>query len=43
MASELCLAETSYCRKEKGQMKITLDEWKKFAELFEVKVEDIFE
>jgi hypothetical protein len=43
MASELCLAESSYCRKEKGQLKITLDEWKKFAELLGVKVEDILE
>lgn len=43
MASELCLAESSYCRKEKGQLKITLEEWKKFSELLGVSVEDIFE
>jgi DNA-binding XRE family transcriptional regulator len=43
MATELSLAESSYCRKEKGQMKITLEEWKKLAELLGVQIEDIFE
>jgi DNA-binding XRE family transcriptional regulator len=43
MASELSFSESSYCRKEKGQLKITPEEWKKFAELLGVPVDDIFD
>ena len=43
MADKLCIDESNYCRREKGQSKISSDEWKKLAKILEVPIEDIFE
>jgi len=43
VAEKLCLNESNYCRREKGHIKISIEEWRKLAELFGVQIEDIFE
>ncbi|MCL2596145.1 MAG: helix-turn-helix domain-containing protein [Paludibacter sp.] len=43
MAEMLCVDESNYCRREKGQSKISFAEWKKLAKILGVSIEDIFE
>ena len=43
MAVKLEMNPSSYCRKEKGEIKISTIEWEKIAKLFKVPIEDIFE
>jgi transcriptional regulator with XRE-family HTH domain len=43
VAEKLCLDQSNYNRREKGHVKISIDEWKKLAELLGVQIEDIFE
>ena len=43
MAEKLSINESNYCRREKGQAKISSVEWEKLAQILDVSVEDIFE
>ena len=43
VAEKLYMDESNYCRREHGQTKISLSEWKKLAEILGVSIEDIFE
>jgi transcriptional regulator with XRE-family HTH domain len=43
VASKLCLDESNYCRRKKGQVKINFEEWKQLSELLGVSIEDIYE
>jgi transcriptional regulator with XRE-family HTH domain len=43
MAEKLNVDESNYCRREKGQSKISSAEWEKLAQILGVSVEDIFE
>ena len=43
LAEKLCMDVSNYNRREKGQSKISSNEWEKIANLLEVSVEDIFE
>ncbi|MDR2836075.1 MAG: helix-turn-helix domain-containing protein [Bacteroidales bacterium] len=43
MAEKLCIDESNYCRREKGQLKIHSSEWEKLAQILGVSVEDIYE
>jgi len=43
VAENLCMDVSCYNRREKGQIKITLQEWEKIAKLLDVPTSDIFE
>jgi transcriptional regulator with XRE-family HTH domain len=43
LAERLCMDVSNYNRREKGQAKISSNEWDKLANLLEIPVEDIFE
>ena len=43
VAEKLCMDVSNYNRREKGQMKISNQEWEKLSKLLEVSVEDIYE
>ena len=43
LAEELGISESSYCRREKGQIKINPIEWGKLAVALNVQIEDIYE
>ena len=43
LAEKLCMDVSSYNRREKGQAKISLQEWKKLADVLDVPVDEIFE
>jgi len=43
MADRLSMDESNYCRREKGQIKISFEEWRKISEILQVAIEDIFE
>ncbi|MDR1544022.1 MAG: helix-turn-helix domain-containing protein [Prevotellaceae bacterium] len=43
MAEKLCVDESNYCRRERGQSKISFAEWTKLANILGVSIEDIFE
>jgi DNA-binding XRE family transcriptional regulator len=43
IASTLDINVSSYCRKEKGELKISNYEWKKLSEVLETPLEDIYE
>lgn len=43
IADYLCLDVSNYNRREKGQIKVSLKEWDKLAEILDVEVEEIFE
>lgn len=43
MADILCIDVSNYNRREKGMAKISMQQWKKIAEVLEVPLEDIYE
>jgi transcriptional regulator with XRE-family HTH domain len=43
IADKLCMDVSNYNRREKGQMKISLIEWEKLAEILEEPIENIYE
>ena len=43
LANELCVDVSNYNRREKGQIRISNNEWEKIAKFLEIPVEDIFE
>jgi hypothetical protein len=43
MAGTLCIDVSCYNRREKGQIKISNQEWQKLAEILEVPLENIYE
>lgn len=43
MAAKLCMDVSNYSRREKGQVRISNDEWQKLATFLEVPLEDIYE
>jgi DNA-binding XRE family transcriptional regulator len=43
MAIQLGLDESTYCRRERGQIKITPEEWKKLCVILGVSIEEIYE
>ena len=43
IAEKLCMDVSNYHRREKGQVKISLQEWEKLADILETPVEDIYE
>jgi len=43
IAEKMCKSASSYYRREKGQTKIHLDEWKKLTKILNVPLEDIYE
>jgi DNA-binding XRE family transcriptional regulator len=43
MAVQLGLDESTYCRRERGQIKITPEEWKKLCVILGVSIEEIYE
>ena len=43
IAEKLCMDVSSYNRREKGQVKISLQEWEKLAIILDVPVEEIYE
>jgi DNA-binding XRE family transcriptional regulator len=43
VAEKLSLSESTYCRREKGQIKVSIEEWKQLSELLGVQIEEIFE
>ena len=43
IADKLCMDVSNYCRRENGQVKITLNEWEKLAGILDVPIEDIYE
>lgn len=43
VAEKLCMDVSNYNRREKGQMKISNQEWEKLSRLLEVPVEEIYE
>lgn len=43
MAEKLFMDVSNYSRREKGQAKISLEEWEKLAEILETPIEDIFQ
>jgi transcriptional regulator with XRE-family HTH domain len=43
VAEKLCVDVSNYNRREKGQAKISAEEWQKLSKILEVPLEDIFE
>ena len=43
IAERLCMDVSCYNRREKGQIKISLQEWERLAEILEVPLEEIYE
>lgn len=43
VAEHLCIDVSNYSRREKGQVKISSNEWEKIASLLNVPVEEIYE
>ena len=43
IAEKLGINESSYCRRERGLLKISLDEWEKLSQILDVSIEDIIE
>jgi DNA-binding XRE family transcriptional regulator len=43
MANKLGIDESNYCRRENGQNKMNMNDWKKASELLEYSIADIFE
>jgi transcriptional regulator with XRE-family HTH domain len=43
IAEKLCVYVSNYNRRENGQVKISLKEWEKIANLLDVPIEDIYE
>ncbi|NJM79680.1 MAG: helix-turn-helix transcriptional regulator [Flavobacterium sp.] len=43
IAEHLCIDVSNYSRREKGQVKISSNEWEKIASLLKIPVEEIFE
>lgn len=43
LADKLHMDVSNYSRREKGQIKISLKEWEKLAEILNVPIEDIYE
>ena len=43
IAEKLCMDVSCYNRREKGQVKISLQEWEKLADILEAPVEEIYE
>ncbi|MEC5395932.1 helix-turn-helix transcriptional regulator [Bergeyella sp. RCAD1439] len=43
MAEVICRDKSAYCRKEKGEVKITMNEWEKMAKFLNVGIEEIYE
>ena len=43
ISDKLCMDVSNYCRRENGQVKIMLHEWKKLAEILDTPMEEIYE
>lgn len=43
LANELCVDVSSYNRREKGQIKISNNEWEKISKFLDIPVEEIYE
>jgi transcriptional regulator with XRE-family HTH domain len=43
VAEKLCMDVSNYNRREKGQVKISLREWEKLADILHVPIEEIYE
>ena len=43
MAEKLCMDVSNYNRREKGQVKVSLSEWEKLADILQEPVENIYE
>ncbi len=43
LAEKLCVTVSNYNRRERGQTKISADEWQKIAKVLEVPLEDIYD
>lgn len=43
MANHLCIDVSNYNRREKGNAKISYEEWEKIAQILETSVEDIYQ
>ncbi|MDR3218234.1 MAG: helix-turn-helix transcriptional regulator [Dysgonamonadaceae bacterium] len=43
VAEKLCMDVSNYNRREKGQVKISLREWEKLADILQVPIEEIYE
>ncbi|SDL98435.1 helix-turn-helix transcriptional regulator [Chryseobacterium taihuense] len=43
IADVLCMDVSNYNRREKGMAKISMQQWKKIAEVLEIPLEDIYE
>jgi transcriptional regulator with XRE-family HTH domain len=43
IAEKLCMDPSCYSRRESGEIKITITQWKKLAEILEVPFEEIYE
>lgn len=43
MAEVICKDKSAYCRREKGEVRISMDEWEKMSKFLNVPLEDIFE
>ena len=43
IAEKMCMDVSSYNRREKGQIKISLQEWEKLADILDVPMDEIYE
>jgi len=43
IAEKLCMDVSNYSRRENGQTKITIEQWEKLANIFNVPLNDIYE
>ena len=43
VATQLCLDESNYCRRERGQLRISSAEWDKLSQILGVSIDDIYE
>jgi transcriptional regulator with XRE-family HTH domain len=43
IAEKLCMDTSCYSRREKGEIKITISQWEKLAQILEVPLKEIFE
>ncbi|SHF57400.1 Helix-turn-helix [Chryseobacterium arachidis] len=43
MASVICKDVSAYCRKENGQVKLTIEEWLKMSKFLNVSLDSIYE
>ncbi|MCD0456257.1 helix-turn-helix domain-containing protein [Chryseobacterium sp. LC2016-27] len=43
MAKIICKDVSAYCRKENGQIKLTIEEWLKISKFFKINLDSIYE